>query len=247
MAEGERLPRIAGRVRRAQQRPEMARHADNLMKYLSANCVSGTYWAAGPWWSYSLSVEPMNGQDRPQMSVLQNYTVASCTQSPTTQPSPQPPTQSTPQPTPAAIAFTVASANTSPASSSPGQTVALGATVKSASSVSNVNVNLEVRNINNAGVSLGQRTFPSQSFASGETKSYSFSYTVPSTLPAGTYCVVVGVASSDWVQWHLWNGCAAQFTIGLLPLHLQRRSRLQALTRAPLRPHRDRRLPWRRA
>jgi hypothetical protein len=39
--------------------------------------VSGTYWSAGPrWGTYPLSVQPVNGADRPQMAVLQNYTVA---------------------------------------------------------------------------------------------------------------------------------------------------------------------------
>ncbi|MGV3508420.1 MAG: cellulase family glycosylhydrolase [Sphingobacteriaceae bacterium] len=48
---------------------------DNMLNYLKENCVNGTYWAAGPrWGSYVLSVEPLNGQDRVQMSVLQNYT-----------------------------------------------------------------------------------------------------------------------------------------------------------------------------
>ncbi len=36
--------------------------------------MSGTYWAAGPWWgSYPLSVEPLNGADRPQMSILTKH------------------------------------------------------------------------------------------------------------------------------------------------------------------------------
>jgi endoglucanase len=37
--------------------------------------VGGTYWAAGPWWgtAYPLSVEPADGQDRPQMAVLSKY------------------------------------------------------------------------------------------------------------------------------------------------------------------------------
>ncbi len=45
---------------------------DNFLGYLDANGIGGTYWAGGPWWgtSYRLSVEPINGQDRPQMAVL---------------------------------------------------------------------------------------------------------------------------------------------------------------------------------
>jgi endoglucanase len=47
---------------------------DNFLTYLDQNAVGGTYWAGGPWWgTYPLSVEPRNGQDRPQMSVLQRH------------------------------------------------------------------------------------------------------------------------------------------------------------------------------
>jgi endoglucanase len=49
---------------------------DRVSATLEANprIVGATYWAAGPrWGSYSLSVEPRNGQDRPQMSVLSRY------------------------------------------------------------------------------------------------------------------------------------------------------------------------------
>jgi endoglucanase len=36
--------------------------------------MGGTYWAAGPWWGdYPLAVEPRNGIDRPQMSVLTKH------------------------------------------------------------------------------------------------------------------------------------------------------------------------------
>jgi endoglucanase len=48
---------------------------ENFLKSLNANCIPGTYWAGGPWWgAYSLAVEPVNGNDRPQMAVLENYT-----------------------------------------------------------------------------------------------------------------------------------------------------------------------------
>ncbi|MBV9546739.1 MAG: cellulase family glycosylhydrolase [Chloroflexi bacterium] len=49
---------------------------DNFLNVVwnNPNIVAGTYWSAGPWWGpYPLSVEPVNGQDRPQMSVLTKY------------------------------------------------------------------------------------------------------------------------------------------------------------------------------
>lgn len=56
-----------------------ARWLTVLDRFLSAldadpRILGGTYWAAGPWWgSYPLSVESSNGQDRPQISVLERY------------------------------------------------------------------------------------------------------------------------------------------------------------------------------
>jgi endoglucanase len=32
-----------------------------------------TYWAAGPWWGDSNSLEPQNGRDKPQMDILERY------------------------------------------------------------------------------------------------------------------------------------------------------------------------------
>lgn len=47
---------------------------DNFLGYLDANGIGGAYWAGGPWWNdYRLSVEPVNGQDRPQMGVLMRH------------------------------------------------------------------------------------------------------------------------------------------------------------------------------
>jgi len=51
---------------------------DQAMDYMKSRNMSGTYWAAGPWWgSYPLSVEPTNIDtnpvDRPQMAILSKY------------------------------------------------------------------------------------------------------------------------------------------------------------------------------
>jgi len=47
---------------------------DKFLAYISENGVNGAYWAAGPWWgAYRLSVEPRNGEDRPQMKILERY------------------------------------------------------------------------------------------------------------------------------------------------------------------------------
>lgn len=47
---------------------------DNFLDYINKNGISANYWAAGPWWKdYELSIQPINGVDRPQMLVLEKY------------------------------------------------------------------------------------------------------------------------------------------------------------------------------
>jgi endoglucanase len=38
--------------------------------------IGWTYWAGGAWWpkDYYTNIEPIDGQDRPQMSVLERFT-----------------------------------------------------------------------------------------------------------------------------------------------------------------------------
>jgi len=46
----------------------------NMLAYLKQNCMPATYWAAGPGWAnYNLSVEPVNGVERPQWPTLRKY------------------------------------------------------------------------------------------------------------------------------------------------------------------------------
>lgn len=47
---------------------------DNALVYLAENGIGGTYWSAGSrWGDYPLAVQPENGQDRPQMKILNKY------------------------------------------------------------------------------------------------------------------------------------------------------------------------------
>ncbi len=48
-------------------------HITNFIKYLNQNGVGNLVWAGGPGWKddYTLSVEPVNGQDRPIMAAIE--------------------------------------------------------------------------------------------------------------------------------------------------------------------------------
>ncbi len=52
---------------------------DNMLAYLNENCIPSAYWAGGPGWGkYVLAVEPIDGEDRPQMHILQKHISNSC-------------------------------------------------------------------------------------------------------------------------------------------------------------------------
>jgi endoglucanase len=51
---------------------------DRVLKFMAANndvWLGWTYWAAGSMWpkDYYTNVEPLEGKDRPQMSILERY------------------------------------------------------------------------------------------------------------------------------------------------------------------------------
>ncbi|MBW1708218.1 MAG: hypothetical protein JRJ86_24205, partial [Deltaproteobacteria bacterium] len=50
---------------------------DNMLSYIDNHAdvwLGWTYWAAGPWWGeYKFTIEPINGEDRPQMVPLSKH------------------------------------------------------------------------------------------------------------------------------------------------------------------------------
>ena len=69
--------RIPRRVRRRFQRTCLAA-LDRIMRFLSENkdvWLGWTYWAGGEWWpaNYFTNIQPRDGHERPQISVLQKY------------------------------------------------------------------------------------------------------------------------------------------------------------------------------
>lgn len=57
--------------------PKAHAEGKSLLAHMSANrdvWIGWTYWAGGPWWGdYMFSIEPKDGADRPQMSVLEEF------------------------------------------------------------------------------------------------------------------------------------------------------------------------------
>lgn len=54
---------------------------DNMLSYLSQNCIPSTYWAGGPWWGeYALALDVSSDKYRPQLTILKAHvTYDKCT------------------------------------------------------------------------------------------------------------------------------------------------------------------------
>lgn len=107
--------------------------------------------------------------------------------------------------------FKVTSATALPATSAPGQTVAITASVQSSAAANNMLVDLEIYNA--SGTKLAQTFDQGQSFTSSQTRSYSWSYKIPAGTPSGKYTLMVGVFTAGWAADVYWNSAAALFTI----------------------------------
>jgi hypothetical protein len=91
-----------------------------------------------------------------------------------------------------------------------GQTENFSATVTAATAMSNVIVDLEIRDSSN--VKILQNSYVSQNFAAGQTQSYNWSTAIPSNIPPGTYYFVVAVFAPEWSNAYLWDQ-AVQLTV----------------------------------
>ncbi len=116
-----------------------------------------------------------------------------------------------PPPSSCASGITIGPTAATPATVARGSTETIQTQVCSGSAASNLNVDLELYDA--SGKRVGQKIFSGQSFAAGESKSYTWPFPVPSTLPTGTYTVKVGVFSANWTTLFKWDNQAATFVV----------------------------------
>ena len=115
-----------------------------------------------------------------------------------------------PEPSAEAATRWVSSARVSPTSVPAGSTVAITASVTSPGQRI-VLIDLEVHNA--ADQMVGQRYWDQQTFAKGQTRTYQWNWTVPSSTPAGQYTVKIGVYGVGWGSTRHWNPNAATFQV----------------------------------
>jgi hypothetical protein len=108
-----------------------------------------------------------------------------------------------------APAFTAsASASVNPVSRGKSTTISLTVTDTGGALSSGI-VDLEI--YNSAGTQVKQKYWTSQSFSAGQKRSYSFSWTAPSTT--GTYTVKIGVFGPNWSPMYYWNNGAVTIKV----------------------------------
>lgn len=101
-------------------------------------------------------------------------------------------------------------AGVSRSSLAPGASETITASVKSVTA-STVLVDVEV--YSPSGSKVFQQFWNSQSFAAGQTRTYSAMWSTPATLAAGTYVVKIGIFSTNWATLYNWNNNAATLSI----------------------------------
>jgi hypothetical protein len=91
-----------------------------------------------------------------------------------------------------------------------GSTVSITASVTS-SFGSTALVDVEI--YSPTGVKLAQRWWNNQTFVGGQPRSYSYTWSVPSTAMTGNYIVKIGIFKNGWTALYNWNDRAGVFSV----------------------------------
>jgi hypothetical protein len=104
------------------------------------------------------------------------------------------------------IGFT--SSLSAPATVTRGGTAAMTMTLTGAGSGVFSNANIGIAIFNSSGTAVATEFWGLQTFAPGQTRPYSYSWTPAATLPPGVYSIYVGVFDSGWTHTYYWNADA---------------------------------------
>lgn len=121
-------------------------------------------------------------------------------------------------PVAAAPSFSIGATSASPDPVNRGATTTITTSVtNTGTTASGIIIDMEIYDAAgvkvNQGTPSGQQYTPGQSFAAGETKTYQWFWTVPSSQAPGAYTVKLGVFSDHWSQLYLWNNNATTLNI----------------------------------
>ena len=92
-----------------------------------------------------------------------------------------------------------------------GEAVTVGTAVRATAAASGILVDLEI--YDPQGRKVGQQVFTGQSFAAGQTRSYTLSWPVAANRRTGTYIVKIGIFNGSWSTLYLWVSSASSFSV----------------------------------
>jgi hypothetical protein len=75
------------------------------------------------------------------------------------------------------------------------------------------NANVELQIFSQSGSAVATNVWSGQNFGAGKARSYKYSWTPDSSIPAGVYNVAIGVFNSGWTYDYYWTGSAATITV----------------------------------
>jgi len=105
------------------------------------------------------------------------------------------------------------SATATPASVPRGTGTSITATLTDTGSAALTNANIEVQVFNSSGTAVSTNVWSGQNFTGGQSRQYTYTWTVPSTQATGTYTVMIGVFDSSWAINYYWNSNGATITV----------------------------------
>jgi fibronectin type 3 domain-containing protein len=114
------------------------------------------------------------------------------------------------------LTFT-SSATATPASVQRGTGTSIHATVTDTGTASLTNANIEVQVFDSGGNPVSTNVWSSQSFTSGQTRQYTYTWSVPASQATGTYTVMIGVFDAGWSTNYYWNSNGAAIAVTSLP------------------------------
>jgi hypothetical protein len=119
-------------------------------------------------------------------------------------------TSTTPAPPPP-LTFTAGTTSVTPAAVTPGQPVTVAASVTADGAASGIAVALEVWHP--GGARVAGQTWTAQAFTAGQTRTYTWGWSVPAGLAPGPYRVTLGVYDGSGSTTYLWSDPAATVAV----------------------------------
>ena len=110
------------------------------------------------------------------------------------------------------LVFT-SSATATPSNPAQGSSTNIALTVKETGTSSLADGNVELQVFDGGGNAVVTNVWSGQNFSAGQSHSYAYTWSVPSSQASGAYTAMIGVFDGGWDTDYYWNGDAATITV----------------------------------